>query len=292
MEKKRKWFEEEINDDQVKNYLLVFLEYLDNRLKWYKKYRKRKGFISNILLIVAVLAFTLSLCLIVIHGPNDGEGENNSYALGYICLLTASTMLLFDRLFGHSSGWIRYMMTQLEIEKIIGEFHGQWISSISKMELTNLTLENKTELIGLLMNFDKTVKGIVIKETLEWKSNFTAQIEKFRSDVDKNLQKAKTDLENHHSEILSRSKKGNLLLLLKPPNEGIIEIIIESNNLNQKLTRKVDKNQSSINFMDLNTGDYSLSCKVLVAGKVKLITESIFIILPNKTTEKSIDLTR
>lgn len=292
MEKKRNWFVEEINDEKVKNYLSVFLEYLDKRLKWYKKYRKRKGIISNFLLIIAVLAFTLSLCLIVIYGPNDVQGKSNSYALGYICILIASTMLLFDRLFGHSSGWVRYMMAQLEIEKTIGEYHGQWINSISKIDIENLTLENKTMLINLLMNFDKTIKGIVIKETLEWKSNFTTQLEKFRSDVDKNLQKAKTDLEKHQSELLTKSKNGNFSLLLKNPKVGTIEIIISSKNLDKPIIKKIDVNQTSINFMDLNYGSYGLTCKVLESSKQKLVKETIFNIEPDKTTETFIDLTK
>lgn len=292
MEQKRNWFTEEIKDEKVKNYLSVFLEYLDDRLKWYKKYRKRKGVISNILLIIAVLAFTLSLSLIIIYGPNDSQGDSNSYAIGYICLLIASTMLLFDRLFGHSSGWVRYMMAQLEIEKVIGEYHGQWINSISKMDLENLTTENKTILINLLMNFDKTIKGIVIKETLEWKSNFTAQLEKFRSDVDKNLQKAKTDLEKHQSELLTKSKKGNFTLLLKNPKVGEIEIVIKSRELVKPITKKIDVSQSSVNFMELEDGTYSITCKVLVDDKEKLVKETILSIQPGKTLEKSLDLTK
>ena len=43
--------------------------------------------------------------------------------------------------------------------------------------------------------------------------------------------------------------------------------------------------------MDLNDGFYSLTCKVLVSNKEKLIKETVFNIVPDKTLEISIDLT-
>ncbi|NAS12286.1 SLATT domain-containing protein [Poritiphilus flavus] len=301
----RDWFIDQIEDKMVKNYLTLFIEYVDEKITWYKRHRKIKGVLSNVLVSVAVVSFSMSLILIVLKSPNDDISIFgkcfNVYSSGYVCLMIASTVLLIDRLFGHSSGWIRYMMAQLEIENSISEYHAQWLNSISKANLGQLTSEDKVSLITLLSNFDNTIKSIVIKETLEWKTNFTVQLEKFRSNVDANLRKAKTNLEKYQSELKEKLKKdledekaslekGNLILQISRPEKSIVEITVSGEDLEKPIVKKVEEHQLSTSFLKLRQGVYQFHFNLIKESKTVAISEKILTVNPNKTTEEKISL--
>ena len=132
---KRNWHQELVKDCKVKEYLNYILSYQTELLDWYKRYQKKKRILSTILLIIAIILFAGSLII-----PNLPETvcklfTKDAYQWSYICLLFASIVLFTDRLFGNSNGWIRYMLARLSIEEVASEYHGEWLSSVSKKTL-------------------------------------------------------------------------------------------------------------------------------------------------------------
>ena len=108
--------------------------------------------------------------------------------LGYLLLGLAASCVGYDRFFGYSSGWMRYITTKMTLEKNLAEFRLDWAMMVAKLGDQQPTPEQIQLMIQRLKEFLLLVNGHVEKETQAWISEFKTNI----ADLEKS---AKSQLE-------------------------------------------------------------------------------------------------
>ena len=286
----RIWDEEKITDDKIVNHLKETLVYANKQLRFYKTRRKKRRWWANSILIFSILLFTSSLLFPILTGPDDNilKTEINYYAISYLFLVLASILLFIDRFFGHSDAWMRYVLTEMQLNKTISEYHGRWIKLIQSLELNILTPENKNNLIDLLQEFDKALREIVITETETWKGLLTQRINDYSKRLNNKLEESTKKLSKYKEEIEKKLKKnadeekikhlkGILSIRLKKNENSKTRVTIKGPNTNE--TKKLESYMYSVTYMDLKLGNYLIKVEEAIDNKIKKEIEKIVAIV-------------
>ncbi|NJN27955.1 MAG: SLATT domain-containing protein [Cyclobacteriaceae bacterium] len=198
----RKWGE--ISDELTADYLNRVLTYADEMHKFYCDYVERKRIWSIILRIGSVALFAVALILTLTISFTPDKEEFRLLTMNVGALVLASVLLLIDRQFGLSEGWMRYIQAQFEIEKVISEYQAQFIS----INLLNGTNEDLRKLqIDTILNLDKSLRTIIIDETSNWSTNLRNQITALTNKVDSELTSARQKLEQERIKVETKKKK-------------------------------------------------------------------------------------
>jgi hypothetical protein len=200
----RDWNTKNVNDNAISNFLDHVIMFADTMHLYYVNHASKKKSLSIIIRILTVLFFTISIILTYILGqtPDNQEFWITTFNISSISL--ASMLLLFDKVFGLSESWIRYTQSRFEIEKIVSEYHAQFITmpiennDYSENEIKKLQME-------ILTNFDRSLRQTVINETHKWKIDLQTQLSTLTNNINNDLLAKRKSLEEKKHEIL-RSK--------------------------------------------------------------------------------------
>src|SRR5262249_4518074 len=111
-----------------------------NVAAWYQAAKNRKAVASRSLRGIAIALFVIGgLAPIVAgfwHGDQTADRMVAINQSGYFMLGLAAGMLAFDRYFGVSSGWIRYMTSLAAVERLRSEFMFDWTVMLKKAPAT------------------------------------------------------------------------------------------------------------------------------------------------------------
>ncbi|MEM6735665.1 MAG: SLATT domain-containing protein [Bacteroidota bacterium] len=200
----RKWVE--IGNQCTADYLNCVLTYADEMHKFYFEHVEGKRVWSVVLRVGSIIFFTAALILTLTIGYTDDANEFLVLTMNIAALAIASTLLLVDRQFGFSEGWMRYTQAQFEIEKVVSEYHAQLIS----IEILQKEGEEIRKLqIDTIVNFDKSLRIIVIDETSNWSTYLRNQINILTTKVDSELAKARQKLEQTRVQMATKKKEAN-----------------------------------------------------------------------------------
>lgn len=152
-------------------------------IEWYARSKNLKAWMSQGLRFLAIMLTTLggltpilsALDLSSVNLP-QGLGRLNLGQLGYLLLGLAAACIGFDRYFGFSSGWMRYIATMMALERSLSEFRLDWAMMIAKLGEKPPTPDQTQLMIQRLKEFLITVDGQVEQETLTWVSEFKTNL--------------------------------------------------------------------------------------------------------------------
>lgn len=160
----------------------------NDSIRWYAKKKTSKARMSWILRALAILLTTLGGLTPIISSLGgstirlaDGKFDVYVGQLGYLFLGLAAGCVAFDRFFGFSSGWMRYISTKMILEKQLSEFRFDWAMMTAKFSDRSPTPDQVQLMIQRLKEFLILVNNHVEQETLTWVSEFKnslADIEK------------------------------------------------------------------------------------------------------------------
>ncbi len=164
------------DDDNASNSLRALFEAVQDdaqsQIDWYADKAKPKRRFSFALRIFAImLAILGGLCPIV--GEINGIGLDR---IGYVLFALAAGCVVFDQLFGVSSGWMRFMSAQLELKAGLDRFRLDWAELDARVEDGKPTLEDVQEHIDLLKAFNAFVHDTVLSETAGWVAEFRSNL--------------------------------------------------------------------------------------------------------------------
>lgn len=141
-------------------------------IDWYFYKRQWRRYFCRICRIGAILltAFTGMLPLI-------NEIFKDQHLLhplwSAVALALAATLIMLDRVYGFTSGWIRYLLTAQQITQALDAFR----LDVERQKLSWGNLEPTPEQAQMLLEqtqtFLKQVNGFVHNETKTWADNFT-----------------------------------------------------------------------------------------------------------------------
>ena len=150
-------------------------------IEWYLKSKGWKAFWSRSLRISAILLTTLGGLAPIVGSIGWLKLQSFDYEpavrmLGYVFLALAAACVGLDRFFGFSSGWMRYIMTALVLQKALSEFRMEWAMTVAKLGGASPTDEQLQSMLQRLKEFIAYVDGKVEEETREWVSEFKTSI--------------------------------------------------------------------------------------------------------------------
>ena len=151
------------------------------QINWYYRKKKLKAFMSRNLRLAAIL-LTGAGGLIPIIGAFFNTDQKPGPLpiplgqLGYVLLALAGGLVLFDRYFGFSTGWMRYITAALKLERSLGEFRLEWARLNAQRTGNPPTPEQAEELIQLCCRFSSYVRTQVEQETYDWVREFNSNL--------------------------------------------------------------------------------------------------------------------
>ena len=165
------------DDDNASHSLRALFEAVQDdaqvQIDWYEDKSKPKRWFSFALRIFAILLAILGgLCPIV--GEIDGIGLDR---IGYVLFALAAGCVVFDQLFGVSSGWMRFMSAHLELKAGLDRFRLDWVALDARVKDGKPTIESVQVHIDLLQDFNAFVHDTVQKETGTWVAEFRSSLQ-------------------------------------------------------------------------------------------------------------------
>jgi hypothetical protein len=145
-------------------------------ISWYQNARGWKKRSATLIRWIAVLAIgaaaavvglqatALSLLAHIPIGP--GSVELGLAGIG-------SGVLVLDKVFGYSTGWVRYMITEMNLQKALDEFRMDWVIAYAAAPKdANGEVKDITPLLQLLKTFSGKIDSLVSDETQQWVIEF------------------------------------------------------------------------------------------------------------------------
>lgn len=164
-----------------------------SKADWYKRKKPLKRIASKIIRAASIVLIGLGGLFPIIKDI-DGYDISN---WGYYTIAIAGVLLFLDKFFGFSSGWIRYITTEMNIRQKISAFELQWEIETSKAQLCEdqpagkYNCKTTTQLLTMLKNFLSQIDELVKEETGVWASEFQtnmAELQKLADSKVKSLQ--------------------------------------------------------------------------------------------------------
>lgn len=145
-------------------------------IAWYERKKKpRRVWSQGLRALSIILAAVGALCPLIDSTGIFGEGQNRLILAqwGYVFLAAAASLAGFDYYFGHSSGWMRLIVTQLSMERALKEFQYDWI--LLKVQQEN-NPSNTPILLQRAKDFTLQIENITKQETDAWVTEFQTNI--------------------------------------------------------------------------------------------------------------------
>lgn len=165
-------------------------------LDWYINRKRGRAQASRTLRVLAVALSILGglvPLIIAIGGPRPawttkmGLDAIRFGQVGYLLLAMAGGLILFDRLFGSSTGWMRYIVAIQAIEKARESFRLDWAILSRKLTMSAPDTPEYTDTVDKIV---QRLRSAVLetkeqseKETQAWIQEFQTNLAQFEKDL-------------------------------------------------------------------------------------------------------------
>ena len=162
-------------------------------IDWYFRKRQLRRHFCRIFRLSAILLTAFAGLL-----PMINEIAGPQQVLHPLCaavaLGVAATLILLDRFYGFTNGWIRYLLTARQLIEALEAFHFEVERHKLSWGNPEPTPEQATMLLEQIWQFHKKALGIVNDETKGWAAEFTEAIKQLDEQVKTDRSKLTTDM--------------------------------------------------------------------------------------------------
>ena len=160
------------------------MDMAEQTLAWYIKAKNFKRFFARSFRVFSVLLGTLAALLPTL-GELFGRDGKSVIGAGWTAVLLGivGALLVLDRFFGFSSGWMRYMSTDLQLRQLIQEFQLEWELEKAGWQGNVPDKEVVLTMLGRCKSFAIQVNQIVRDETNNWTKEFETAIHQIDESV-------------------------------------------------------------------------------------------------------------
>lgn len=182
-------------------------------IAWYLESKGKKKWGSRILRILASVSVIVAAVIPLLTGVVTRNGKaliDPVYAS--VALVAAAGFVAFDGLIGCSSGWMRYMKTELRINKLLQVFEMEWEKGMAGLISGDPDCSKPAALIETARVFVGKVAEQLLKEANDWARQLTLslaeqekQIKALREELDQAEEKEAeaTGIENLEKQVKS-----------------------------------------------------------------------------------------
>lgn len=153
----------------------VVLEKANSSIRWYEVSikDKRRGALTVRLgaLFFGALATLTPIVLSMLPSTFSTAHLSQLVALPTIFAASAAGLVILDRFFGFSSGWMRYLTTYLELQAKVETFEIAWAKHFTTLSapVSDADFLRSLDLLGAFLG---SITGAVESETREWIAGF------------------------------------------------------------------------------------------------------------------------
>ncbi len=148
-------------------------------VNYYYRRRGTRAWISGIARFGAWLFGTVGL-LLPLLSITKNQNFNNLGDYGYVFLAAAASCLGANSLFGGTEGHIRFVSTQLEIEKLATQVRISWFEYLASQDAGNN--DYKPGFL-LIQNYASDLHTITIEETGRWGKALLQELAKYQKQI-------------------------------------------------------------------------------------------------------------
>ena len=138
-------------------------------ISWYLTEKKRKAIWSRSLrrltVILATLGGTVPMAALAVGSTGLGNW-------GFALFALAGGCLAYDRFFGYSSAWLRYVAAATRLRGELTEFQLSWTKTMAMHGGRDLTADQTALMVDSVRAFVATVNEVVRSETESWLAEF------------------------------------------------------------------------------------------------------------------------
>jgi hypothetical protein len=142
---------------------------------WYRRHKGRRATYSRTIRAVVILFGAVGGFAPIVAGLRVGAitAENAAVInqLGFLCIGVAASLLAFDRYFGVSTGWLRYVAALSAIQRQRAEFLFQWSELLREIS-NSPTPDDLSRFIECARSFRLTIIDVIARETEAWNTEF------------------------------------------------------------------------------------------------------------------------
>lgn len=193
------------------------------RCKWYwSSIRTKRTGALAILIISLVLLAAGTLLPIVASVGKTPEARLLLTQIGVVVLAAAGLLQLANRVFGLSSGWLRYMATVTAMEDATRKFEMDWAAYIVGKKSV-LTTDDLAPLLQIAERFENEIAKLQSDETDKWISEFNTNVSLLSDMIDKQREQSEKRLQD----AIAQQRHGAIELALTHAHadtSGVIDI--------------------------------------------------------------------
>ncbi len=149
-------------------------------VKYYYRRRTTRAWISGASRIVAWITGTIGLLLPLLAATANPQFKDLAQ-YGYVFIAIAASGLAANSLFGGTEGHIRFVTTQLELEKLITKARISWCHYLGSSTVGNKDYETGFRLI---QDYATELHTITIAETGRWGETIMKELAKFQKSIE------------------------------------------------------------------------------------------------------------
>ena len=212
----------------------------ESAIRWYRDNIKSKRFGSRFIRLLAISLASIGALI-----PLVATQLNFNPEWGYFSFATVIVLLGIDKFYGFSTGWVRYLKTQMDLERGLSDLRYDWTALVSKVQTQSPSAEQIQVMLQKLKDFVDFVHAQIQQETEAWVLEFQASLSDLMTSV-----KAQSDA----------TKPGSLQVTVK--NAEQFDSV--SVNLDQLTEMPVQGGQCF--FPSVATGSHAVSARATKAG--------------------------
>jgi hypothetical protein len=148
-------------------------------IEWYQRKRGKKRLGSILTRTIAIALAGIGAICPLIEAALGKEWNLGNW--GYVLIALAGVVFWVDRFLGFSTGWMRYIMAEMTLQRNLKQFQFQWTA----LQLDQSVPDKLPKLIELSNKFVDQVDAIVIDETTAWVSEFQSNLSQIEKMVEK-----------------------------------------------------------------------------------------------------------
>ena len=175
-------------------------------IEWYLRNKRMKCRFSQWIRFGAILSLAVGGMFPIIAGLGAGI-QYSQY--GYVFIAFAAALIGLDKFFGFSTAWIRFMSTQIALQKLLAEMQMTWSAyglTHKHAEPENpATAEDQKKIIQTLTQFRLDIVSMVEHEMKIWVEEFQSNL----AVLDRKVHEAETQKKNRPTPPVTSQKRAD-----------------------------------------------------------------------------------
>jgi hypothetical protein len=208
------WTPPSWHPDKIEDSIKAMREYAEkdvqSAINWYYAKKPWKAWSSQLLKFLTLLATAFGGLLPIVAATGFFSDGLKDQALvirnlqvnqvGYFCFGLAAAFLAFDKYFGYSTGWMRYITTAMTLETALRNFRLDWARTTCGLAGAPPSAAVTEALLQKIQDFCVAARTSVEKETQAWVMEFQTNLSQLEKEARDALDSARTRTETAQKE--------------------------------------------------------------------------------------------